>query len=413
MFSAAREGMLLGICPDDRTAKVPLCRADVLRGISSSAENVCAGSAAAHHLDLALAMNQAATNSPVKVLVVDDSAFMRTALTRMIESDHSLHVAGTAKNGLEALARISELQPDVVTLDIDMPGLNGLETLKRLMNESPRPVIMVSSLAQQGAEATLQALELGAFDFVAKGLNYVALDIIKLQEEVVNKVKAAASSPIRGTRSRPKQGERPSVLPKPVAGVPVPGIVAIGTSTGGPQALQEILPSLPSDLPVAVVVVQHMPPGFTAPLAKRLNELCRVTVQEAEAGIPLVPAHAYIAPAGMHTTVRRRSESDVFLQVSTTPTKTLHTPSVDVMMSSVAECFRTRAMGIIMTGMGADGTAGMQAIFREGGLTVGQDEATCVVYGMPRSCAEAGVLKRVVPLGEIPRQILAAVGYYT
>jgi two-component system chemotaxis response regulator CheB len=175
--------------------------------------------------------------------------------------------------------------------------------------------------------------------------------------------------------------------------------------------LQEILPSFPQDLPVGILVVQHMPPGFTGPFAKRLNNLCQVTVQEAEPGMGVERGHVYIAPAGKHMTVRRRSSSEAVLQISTTPQNTLHTPSVDVMMLSVAEAFHSLAMGVIMTGMGADGALGMKGIFQEGGITLGQDEATCAVYGMPRSCAEMGILRRVAPLLEIPRQILSALAY--
>jgi two-component system, chemotaxis family, protein-glutamate methylesterase/glutaminase len=349
-------------------------------------------------------------NSEVKVLVADDSAFMRTALTRMIESDASLHVVGTAQTGLEALEKISRLQPDVVTLDIEMPGLNGLETLKRVMRDSPRPVIMVSSLTQEGADTTLEALDLGAFDYVPKQQSYVSLDIVKVRDDLVNKIKAAARSrPCARGQMRPTESRSAAVAAPSYLGVP--SIVAIGTSTGGPKALQEILPSLPQDLAVGVLIVQHMPPGFTGPFAKRLNNLCKVTVHEAEPGMRVERGHVYIAPAGKHMTVRRRASSEAVLQVSTTPNNTLHIPSVDVMMLSVAETFRSLAMGVIMTGMGADGALGMKAIFQEGGLTVGQDEATCAVYGMPRSCAEMGILKRVVPLPEIPRQILSALAY--
>lgn len=355
-------------------------------------------------------MSVSRPNSDVTVLVADDSAFMRTALSRLIESDASLHVVGTAQTGLEALEKISRLQPDVVTLDIEMPGLNGLETLKRVMRDSPRPVIMVSSLTQEGANATLEALELGAFDYVPKQLSYVSLDIVKVRDDLVNKIKAAAHSrPYALGRIRRPESRSGEVAATPYLGAP--SIVAIGTSTGGPKALQEVLPSLPQDLPVGVLIVQHMPPGFTAPFAKRLNNLCKVTVHEAEPGMPVERGHIYIAPAGKHMTVRRRTSSEVALHISTTPDNTLHIPSVDVMMLSVAETFHSRAMGVILTGMGADGALGMKAIFQEGGLTVGQNEATCAVYGMPRSCAEMGILKRVVPLLEIPRQILSALAY--
>jgi two-component system, chemotaxis family, protein-glutamate methylesterase/glutaminase len=348
-------------------------------------------------------------NSPVKVLIADDSAFMRTALSRMIESDQSLRVVGTAQTGLEAIEKIALLQPDVVTLDVDMPGLNGIETLKRVMAESPRPVIMVSSLTREGAESTVEALGLGAFDYIPKQLNYISLDIIKVQDELVTKIKAAARSRQRGPAVKTRPAQPSGVAPMPVPGAPA--IVAIGTSTGGPKALQEILPTLPDNLPVAVLVVQHMPIGFTGPFAKRLNSLCRLTVHEAEEGMRVEPGHVYLAAAGRHMTVRR-SGSEVVLQIPATPSNVLHMPSVDVMMLSVAEVFESLAMGIIMTGMGADGSLGMQAIFRKGGLTLGQDEATCAVYGMPRSCAELGILRRVVPLPDIPRQILFATGYY-
>lgn len=358
-------------------------------------------------------MNPSTSNSPVKVLIADDSAFMRTALSRMVQSDDSLCVVGTAQTGPETLTQIDRLQPDVVTLDIDMPGLSGLEILKRVMHDSPRPVIMISSLAQEGAEATLEALELGAFDCLAKRLNYGSLDIVKVQDELVDKIKAAArsSKDARDARRRSLRANHPPSPPAPFLSLSAPSVVAIGTSTGGPKALQEVLPTLPADLPVSVLIVQHMPAGFTGPFAQRLNNLCHVHVQEAEDGMVLTRGHVYLAPAGQHLTVRRRSPAEVVLQISSTPSDVVHIPSVDVMMLSVADVFRANAMGVILTGMGGDGALGMQAIFKEGGLTVGQDEATCAVYGMPRTCAELGVLKRVVPLPEIPRQILSALGY--
>jgi two-component system chemotaxis response regulator CheB len=355
-------------------------------------------------------MSLSTSNAPVKVLIADDSAFMRTALSRMVQSDDSLCVIGTAQTGPETLTKIDQLQPDVVTLDIDMPGLSGLDVLRRVMHDSPRPIIVISSLAQDGAETTLEALDLGAFDCLAKRLNYGSLDIIKVQDELVGKIKAAAISTKRA-RPRSRAVSRPSIAPASSPSTNVPAIVAIGTSTGGPKALQEVLPALPADLPVGVLIVQHMPQGFTGPFAKRLNNLCHVHVHEAEEGMVLTRGHAYLAPAGRHLTIRRRSPAEVVLQVSSTPCDVLHIPSVDIMMLSVAEVFRSLAMGVIMTGMGADGALGMQAIHREGGLTVGQDEASCAVYGMPRSCAEMGVLKRVVPLNEIPKQILSALGY--
>jgi len=357
-------------------------------------------------------MSDAAHPRMIRVLVADDSAFMRTALTRMIESDAEMRVIGVAQTGNEALEKIPLLNPDVITLDVEMPGLNGLEALKRIMKEFPRPVIMVSSLTQEGAETTLEALSSGAFDYVPKQLSFACLDIVKIREDLIAKVRAAAES---------QQGRRNGRVTTPLAdGLsrsaspnyrPPSGIVALGTSTGGPKALQQILPTLPEDLPVAVLVVQHMPPGFTGPFARRLNGLCKVGVQEASPGELIRPGIVYIAPGGRQMTVNQSAPSKVHIRISAEPSHTLHIPSVDVMMLSVAETFRGRTMGVIMTGMGADGLVGMQAIAREGGLTVGQDASTCTVYGMPRSCAEAGVLDRVVSLSQIPEQILQATHY--
>ena len=358
-------------------------------------------------------MSMAGDNSRVvRVLVADDSGFMRAALTRMIESDPGLRVVGTAQTGIEALEKIAALQPDVVTLDVEMPKLNGIETLRRIMRECPRPVIMVSSLTQEGAETTLEALAIGAFDCLPKTISGASHQIEKIRQELVAKLKAAGES----HRVRPQARvvrPAPSVLPvdRTEAFCPVPSIIAIGTSTGGPKALQEILPLLPADLPVGIVIVQHMPAGFTGPFARRLDNLSKIAVREAANNDTVEPGVIYIAPAGIHLTVHRSSVSKTSLRLSQHPPNMLHVPSVDVMMLSVAEAFRGLAMGIIMTGMGADGALGMQAIAREGGLTVGQDERTCTVYGMPRACAELGVLKRTVPLLDIPKQILQATKY--
>jgi two-component system chemotaxis response regulator CheB len=348
---------------------------------------------------------------PVSVLVVDDSAFMRTALTRMIDSDLTLRVTGTAQNGTQALERIAELQPDVVTLDVEMPGLNGLEALKRIMQHFPRPVIMVSSLTQANAETTLEALEIGAFDYVSKQKSFVSLDIVAIRDDLVAKIKAAAEMSRRRSAARFAAKPAPSRVPVSRAPLVQPTVVALGTSTGGPKALQQILPLLPGDLPVGVLVVQHMPVGFTGPFASRLDQLCQVAVKEATHDQMIEAGVVYIAPAGQHLTVMRRGSAKVVTRLSASPEGTLHRPSVDVMMASVAEVFGALAMGVIMTGMGADGLQGMKAIGAAGGLTVGQDESSCTVYGMPRSCAEAGVLQRVVSLNQIPGEILRATRY--
>jgi two-component system, chemotaxis family, protein-glutamate methylesterase/glutaminase len=353
----------------------------------------------------------------VRVLVVDDSAFMRTALSRMIGSEAGFEVVATACSGSEGLEKIASFDPDVITLDDEMPGLNGLETLRCIMSRFPRPVIMVSAETAEGAEQTLNALASGAFDCVPKHLSSTSLDIAHVRQELIAKIRAAAQSRTSRTsdflsrklpRSLVEAFDSVSTIP--------PAIVALGTSTGGPQALQEILPLFPADFSVPMLIVQHMPPGFSGPFAQRLNTLCSLTVQEATHGELLLSGVVYIAPAGRHMTVERPSDARTILCLGTprldTPSDCcLHIPSVDVLMKSVAEAFRNRALGVIMTGMGCDGAEGMRAIRRQGGLTIGQDEASCTVYGMPRACAELGVLSRVVPLLEIPAHILRATHY--
>ena len=363
-----------------------------------------------------MSMSIGITNRPLaRVLVVDDSAFMRTALSRMIASEHGFEVVGTACSGREALDCIGSLDPDVITLDVEMPGLNGLETLRQIMIHFPRPVIMVSSTSETGVEATFSALGAGAFDYVPKKMSPDSLDILHIRPDLIAKIRAAAFS------RRAKSGEYGSPKPSQSAAhethfptsttAATPAIVAIGTSTGGPKALQEILPRFPRDLPVPIVIVQHMPPGFTQPFAQRLNSLCSIFVREAADREILRPGNAYIAPAGMHMTVSRSTTSRTMIRLNTNPDSFLHVPSVDVLMRSVAETFRTRAMGVILTGMGTDGVEGMKAIHEYGGFTIAQDEPTCAVYGMPRACAQLGILNRIVPLEQVPGQIIQAVHY--
>ncbi len=349
----------------------------------------------------------------IRVLVADDSAFMRTAITRMIESDAGLRVIASAQTGQEAIEKIKALGPDVVTLDVEMPGMNGLDALRHIMEHFPLPVIMVSSLTQEGAEVTLEALNIGAFDYVPKQSSFVSLDIVKIRDDLIAKIKAAAESGKRKptprvTAAAPAAAPRGATSPGPK--VPAT-VVALGTSTGGPKALQEILPLFPQDLQVPVLIVQHMPVGFTGPFAKRLNGICKIKVQEAIQEEELQPGVVYIAPAGQHMTVYRRGTSKIALRLARTPEGLLHMPSVDVMMTSVAEIFRSLTLGVIMTGMGADGMKGMMAIKQNGGFNVGQDEPSCTVYGMPRSAAEAGVLHRVVPLLNIPDQVMQLTHY--
>jgi two-component system chemotaxis response regulator CheB len=346
----------------------------------------------------------------VRVLVCDDSAFMRTAISRMIQSDPELVVIDTARDGVEALEKATRLDPDVMTLDIEMPRMDGLTVLRKIMAERPRPVIMLSSLTQDGAHATIEALSLGAFDFIPKQSSFVSLDIVKIREDLVAKIKAAAHSRLHTHKkvapfTPPASAVKPSSLPVGVT----PSVVALGISTGGPKALQEVLPALPADLPVGLLIVQHMPAAFTGPFAQRLNSLSKVEVREARDEDLIEPGTVLIAPGGWHLTAYRRTLSRYAVHISKIPANTLHIPSADVLMLSVAEVYGAQAMGVVMTGMGADGSLGMKAIYEKGGMTLGQDEASCAVYGMPRSCAEMGILRRVTPLSQVAEEITHAV----
>lgn len=356
-------------------------------------------------------MNHAlSVHDAIRVLVVDDSAFMRTTLSRMIACESGLNVVGTARSGADALEKIPILDPNVVTLDIDMPGLDGISALRRIMRRFPRPVIMISSVTEKDAETTFSALGAGAFDCVPKQLSASSLEIDHIRSDLLAKIRAAALARRSRLGSRcakkPPRAARPEEQPHVFS---TSAVVALGTSTGGPKALETILPLLPRDLPVPLLIVQHLPVGFTASFARRLSQLCSFSVQEANDHELLRCGVAYIAPAGLHMRVQRRtSDAKIMISLDSDPHAALHIPSVDVLMKSVAEIYQDHALGVIMTGMGSDGAEGMSAIYHNGGLTIGQDEATCAVYGMPRACAELGILSRVVPLADIPAQILQA-----
>ncbi|MGC2210617.1 MAG: chemotaxis response regulator protein-glutamate methylesterase [Candidatus Korobacteraceae bacterium] len=350
--------------------------------------------------------------NPIRVLVVDDSAFMRTALRRMIESDPALRVIDTACDGQEGVQKALHLRPDVITMDVEMPRMSGLDALSKIMEAAPCPVIMVSSLTRAHADATLEALSRGAYDFLSKDLSYASLDIVRIKDDLIAKCKAAVTR-----QRRPPQAQRiaPPVresiykaAARSARRFAVPRLVCLGTSTGGPKALQRILPLLPADLAVPVAIVQHMPPGFTGPFARRLDSLCKMRVKESEPNEPLLPGVIYIARAGEQLRVLRRI-TGACAHMSLVPTNTLHIPSVDVLMHSAAEQFGQHVMGVILTGMGCDGQQGMSAIYRAGGYTLGEDEATCTVYGMPRACAEAGILHNVLGLDAIPGEIVRMV----
>lgn len=349
------------------------------------------------------------SRSKTRVLVVDDSAFMRIALARMINCEPDLEVIASAACGSCALEKIDVLDPDVVTLDISMPGLDGLSTLRRIMKQFPRPVIIVSASTKKDTEATLAALTAGAFDCVPKHFDPGSLEITESQADLIDRIRAAAHAR-RNHGTTPRSRKPPGTEPLERRAIPaMHEIVVIGVSTGGPNALETMLPRFPRDFPVPILIVQHMPVGFTRPFADRLDALCSIGVRQAIQREHLEPGMAYIAPAGLHMRVfRRAADAKLILSLSSQPHGFPHTPSIDVLMKSVAEVFHDRAIGVIMTGMGSDGAEGMSAIFREGGLTIGQDEATCAVFGMPKVCSELGVLSRILPLSDIPTRIIQA-----
>ncbi|MBE9537392.1 MAG: chemotaxis response regulator protein-glutamate methylesterase [Proteobacteria bacterium] len=351
----------------------------------------------------------------INVLVVDDSAFMRKAMTKMLESDPTIHVVGLARDGEEGVKLVKDLKPDVVTLDIEMPRMGGLEALKEIMTHTPTPVIMVSSLTEEGAQVTLDALDLGAVDFMAKQIAGSTMDIVKIEQDLVAKVKSSAGTkvaPLSPTAKLPEGG--PQVLSIPKGHIPQgarksiqkTAVIAIGASTGGPKSLQEVLPLFPADLPVGILVVQHMPKAFTGPFADRLNESCPMKVKEAQEGDVVKPGEILVAPGGIHMEVRKLKPTEVTVHLTSDPQELLYKPSVDVMMNSVAEVYPGRAVAVMMTGMGSDGVKGMSAIKEKHGRTIAQDEATCVVYGMPKAVVDANVVDKVIPLQSIAAEVI-------
>jgi two-component system chemotaxis response regulator CheB len=341
----------------------------------------------------------------IRVLIIDDSAFVRRALARMLGQVPDIEVVGSAADGLEGIERVKALQPDVVTLDIRMPRMSGLEALRHIMAECPVPVLLLSSLTSEGADITLRGLELGAMDFVDKSTAQGHMNFGSLADELIAKIRALASVPHARLLLR-RAGEAPLAAEQP----PHPrriAAVAIGTSTGGPTALQAIIPRFPENLAAPVLVVQHMPMGFTRSLAERLNARSLVSVHEAEHGEVIAPGKVYIAPAGKHMKVRRRGDERIWLDDE--PRSALHRPSVDALMTSVASAYGAQSMGVVLTGMGSDGVEGLRAIHAAGGVTLAESEETCVIFGMPKAAIEAGVAQRSVPLTRMADEILQAV----
>ena len=358
----------------------------------------------------------------IRVLVVDDSAFMRKAISMMLEEDAEVRVVDTARDGLEAIEKVKRLRPDLVTMDIEMPRMDGITALKRIMQEHPVPVMMISSLTQQGAKATIEAMHAGAVDFIPKQMSYVSLEISKIKEELLAKVKTIARS-----RSRLFRRHEPTARggATPVATVPhgrptafsqTPPLrfhgarlVAIGVSTGGPFALQKVIPAVPADFALPVVVVQHMPPHFTRSLAERLDAMSALRVVEAAPSMRVEPGTVLIAPGGRHLTFRA-SKLGVIVATPEEPSNLLHRPSVDVMFDSACKVYGGKVLATVMTGMGKDGLQGAEHIKQFGGKVLAQNEATCVVYGMPKAVVDAGITDAVLPLDDLAAALTQAVG---
>ncbi len=363
-------------------------------------------------------------NSKISLLIVDDSALMRNLITKMFDDVPDIHVAGTAMNGKFALKKLETLKPDVIILDLEMPEMNGIEFLKeREKRGIDIPVIILSSLAKKGAKITMEALSLGASDFVLKPSGSISLDIHKTKDQLVELIRAY------GGQYKKKRGETPPSSYEKIAQVdekiidelrvikpkePVPSvqevkrapieIVAIGISTGGPNALRKVLPHLSSNLPTPVVIVQHMPAGFTKEFAESLNKICPLNVKEAEEGDTLERGKVFIAPGDKHMEVETGSTTNR-IRLTNDPPVNGHRPSVDVLFKSVAKVYARRSLAVIMTGMGKDGAKEIGRIYSMGGITIAQDEKTSIVYGMPRVAIESGVIHHVLPLEKIADKI--------
>ena len=333
----------------------------------------------------------------VRVLVVDDSALMRKLIPQILARDNDIEVVGTAMDGAFGLKKIEELRPQVVTLDLEMPRMDGMEMLRQITRRHRLPVIVVSAHSTEGASATFKALALGAFDFVAKPRDAASAHMDAIADDLIAKIKVASKTqvlPLQPTSLfEPMPASKPVHRPRKEP----TKIVAIGISTGGPNALQYLLSELPGNFPGSIVVVQHMPEGFTEMFARRLHECCAIDVKEAQSGDLLIAGRALICPGNRHIKVRRMPMGNIVV-LSDEPRVNGHRPSVDVLFRSVASEFGSRSIGVLMTGMGDDGALGLGEMKAAGALTMAQSEETCVVYGMPKAAIERGFATRVVPL---------------
>jgi len=361
------------------------------------------------HRDAGASMKKDA--APIRVIIVDDSALIRQLLTEIINDTPDLEVIGTAPDPLAAREMIRSLNPDVITLDVEMPKMDGLSFLEKLMRLRPMPVVMISSLTDAGAEVTLRALELGAVDFVSKPKLDVERGVREYAQEITEKLRAAARAKVRKhipfAASLVQKTDAVLALQR-VPSLSTEKIIVIGASTGGTEAIREVLAGMPPDCP-GILVTQHMPAAFTRSFANRLNNLCRISVKEAQAGERVLPGHAFIAPGDAHLLLRR-SGANYVTELSDGPPVNRHRPSVDVLFRSAANVAGRNALAVILTGMGKDGAAGMLEMKQAGAYTIAQDEATCVVFGMPREAIACGATDEVLPLKQIAPRLFALLG---
>ncbi len=344
----------------------------------------------------------------IRVLVVDDSALIRKLLTELINDQRDMEAIGAAPDPLVAREMIRSLNPDVLTLDIEMPKMDGLDFLERLMRLRPMPVVMVSSLTERGSEMTLQALELGAVDFVAKPKIDIVSGLQQYADQIANKIRVAARARIKPYvfKSVPQSASASAVLPSIKSrATSTEKLIIVGASTGGTEAIKDFLINLPPDCP-GILVTQHMPEAFTKSFANRLNNLCRIDVSEAQGGERIMPGHAFIAPGNAHLLLKR-SGANYVTELNNGALVSRHRPSVDVLFRSAANCAGKNAIGVILTGMGKDGAAGMLEMHKAGATNFAQDEASCVVFGMPKEAIAAGGVDEVVPLNEMAKRVLA------
>jgi two-component system chemotaxis response regulator CheB len=345
-------------------------------------------------------------SNKTRVVVVDDSALVRGLLAEIIDRENDMTCVGAAADPLVAREMIRDLNPDVITLDVEMPRMDGLDFLARLMRLRPMPVVMVSTLTERGADATLKALELGAVDFVAKPKIGVSDGLRQLGADITEKIRAASRARVHRLPAAPAAGTVPAkpAVAASLGRLSTEKLIFIGASTGGTEATREVLVNLPPDSP-AVMITQHMPPGFTRSYAARLDGLARIRVAEASDGERILPGHAYIAPGGMHLSVER-SGANYIARVQDGEPVNRHKPSVEVLFNSAARVVGRNALGVMLTGMGADGAKAMRAMRDAGSWNVAQDEASCVVFGMPREAIAHGATHEVLPLAKIAPRLI-------